>query len=108
MFTPRFISTLTSIIMSLVEAIISLRIVLKLFGANANAPFVMWIYETSRPLLTPFEGMFPTPRITEGLVIEISSLFALIVYAFAGYLIEEGIKFFEAQSERAQRRARKD
>lgn len=75
--------------MSLVELIISLRIILKLFGASETAPFVQWVYETSGPLLEPFIGMFPSPNISGGFVIEFSALFGLMVYAFIGYILLE-------------------
>ena len=80
--------TLTNTILGIVEFLLSFRIILKLFGASASAPFVSWIYETTQPLLTPFIGAFPSPRLEGGLVIEFSSLFALIVFAFVGYLID--------------------
>ncbi|MFZ2152537.1 MAG: YggT family protein [Microgenomates group bacterium] len=87
MFKPLFYS-LTSIILGIVEFLLGFRIILKLFGASAGAPFVYWIYETTQPLLKPFIGAFPSPRLEGGLVIEFSSLFALIVYAFVGYLLD--------------------
>lgn len=74
--------------MGLVEFLISLRIVLKLFGASTKAPFVTWVYETTKPLLFPFEGMFPSSTLHTGFVLEVSALFALLVYAFIGFLLE--------------------
>lgn len=89
--------TLTNAILGIIEFLLSFRIILKLFGASASAPFVRWIYETTQPLLSPFIGAFPSPRLEGGLVIEFSSLFALIVFAFAGYMIDTlffGLKYF--------------
>ena len=84
-----FLNLLISFILNLVEGLLMLRIILKLFGASMAAPFVTWAYETTQPLLTPFIGMFPSPLLTGGFIIEFSSLFALIVYAFVGYLAVE-------------------
>jgi|SRR3989338_5820657 len=86
---PQLIALLINIVTNLVEGLLGLRIILKLFGASTSAPFVTWIYETTQPLLTPFIGMFPSPRLTDGFVIEFSSLFALMVYALIGYLATE-------------------
>jgi uncharacterized protein YggT (Ycf19 family) len=86
-----YILFLTDMIISLIEFLLSLRILLKLLGASAHAPFVQWVYETTRPLLAPFEGMFPTSTLPIGLVLEISTLFALITYAFLGFLLESAI-----------------
>ncbi len=75
------------------EGLIGLRILLKLLGANTLAPFVRWVYETSKPLLAPFEGMFPSPHLRGGFVIEVSALFAFLAYAFIEYLIEELFRY---------------
>jgi uncharacterized protein YggT (Ycf19 family) len=82
-----FLKSLVNLVISLVELIISLRIVLKLFGASQQASFVQWVYETSEPLLQPFIGMFPSPNVSGGFVIEFSALFGLLVYAFLGYIL---------------------
>lgn len=87
MFQPLFY-TLSTTILGIVEFLLSLRIILKLFGASPTAPFVSWIYETTQPLLVPFIGAFPSPRLEGGFIIEFSSLFALIVFAFIGYLVD--------------------
>src|SRR3989338_9471070 len=86
---PQLIALLINIVTNLVEGLLGLRIILKLFGASTVAPFVRWIYETTQPLLAPFIGMFPSPKLSEGFVIEFSALFALIVYAFIGFLATE-------------------
>jgi uncharacterized protein YggT (Ycf19 family) len=86
---PQFLITFITLATNLVEGLLSLRIVLKLFGASTNATFVRWVYETTDPLLTPFIGMFPSPTLTDGVVIEFSSLFALMAYAFIGYILIE-------------------
>jgi uncharacterized protein YggT (Ycf19 family) len=89
-FNPvHFLNLLINFILNLIEGLLMLRIILKLFGASTRAPFVTWVYETTQPLLGPFLGMFPSPLLTGGFIIEFSSLFALIVYAFVGYLAVE-------------------
>lgn len=89
---------LVNIIIWFIEAIIGLRILLKFFGANPTTPFVEWVYETSAPLLSPFVGIFPNPRLEGGFIIEISALVALIVYAIAGSLLEDFIAQLEVRS----------
>lgn len=39
------------------EALIGLRIILRLIGANANQAIVAWIYDWSTPLVAPFSGI---------------------------------------------------
>jgi len=89
--TGSLILYLTYLVTSLVEVMIALRVVLKLFGARTAAPFVMWVYETTAPLLKPFAGMFPSPVLEGGFIIEFSALFALIVYGLVAYLIESAV-----------------
>lgn len=101
--SPGLIVGLINFITSLIEGLLGLRILLKLFGASTTAPFVSWVYETTHPLLAPFIGMFPSPKLPEGLVIEFSALFALMVYAFIGYLAIELIEtliYFGSQREK--------
>jgi hypothetical protein len=80
-----------NIVTGVLETLLSLRLILRLFGANAATPFVSWVYLTSAPLLTPFSNIFPSPRIEGLFVMEIPTLFALAVYAFLGYFLVEVI-----------------
>ena len=94
MITASTILFLNNLIFAFIEFILGLRIILRLLGA-AGAPFMQWVMDTSGPLLYPFEGMFPTARLEGGFVVEISALFALLVYAFIGYLIAEMVAYAE-------------
>lgn len=98
----KLILWLNDMILGIVEFLIGLRIILKLFGASTAAPFVVWVYNTTDPLLSPFEGMFPSPELEGQFVIEFSALFALLVYAFIGYLIRVGIAELTALTERRE------
>jgi uncharacterized protein YggT (Ycf19 family) len=86
---PILIINLTNIIVDVVETFLILRLLLKLFGASISAPFVQWIYETTDPLLWPFHGIFPSPSLARGFLIEFSTLFAIIIYLLVAYLITE-------------------
>lgn len=87
----KYILRLTDTIISIITFLIALRIILKLLAARTTAPFVTWVYETTSPLLSPFEGMFPSSTIPGGFTLEISALFALLVYSFLGFLIQSAI-----------------
>lgn len=92
--TASILNTGINAIFGLAELIIGFRIILKLFGANPGAPFVRWIYETSAPLLYPFEGIFPAPTLDGGFILEFSALFALIVYSLIAYLLTDVVRRF--------------
>lgn len=88
--------SLVSLVTWVVQALLGLRFILKLLGASSVAPFVRWVYETTDSLLTPFEGMFTQPALTGPFVLEITTLFAIIAYTFAGYLIIHIVRLLEA------------
>lgn len=64
--------------------LLTLRIVLLLLGANDTAGFVNFIYNISEPFAAPFYGMFAQP--TRGVsTLDISSIFAIIIYALLAW-----------------------
>ncbi|WP_273853270.1 YggT family protein [Guptibacillus spartinae] len=82
-----FLVSLVRLIFGIIEAILGIRILLKLFSANPTAPFVQWIYDFSAPLLYPFRNIFPTTEFAGGYVVEFSAVFALVVYSIIASLI---------------------
>lgn len=80
-------------IFGVIEALIIIRVILRLLAANPDAAFTSLIYTLTAPLIAPFEGVFPTPH-SNGSVLELSSLLAVIVYALLAYLIVRMIEIF--------------
>ncbi|HEU5140637.1 MAG TPA: YggT family protein [Bacillales bacterium] len=87
MAAKSFFAKWISIIVEIIEAIIGIHILLKLFGANSGVPFVNWMYHLSAPLLAPFKGIFENMVFNEEYVLDLSAVFALVVYGIVGYLI---------------------
>lgn len=73
--------------LGLIEALIAMRILLKLIGANAESLFAAFIYGFSQLFLFPFEGLVGTPA-AAGMVLEISSIIAMLVYALLFWAAE--------------------
>jgi hypothetical protein len=73
--------------LGLLEGLLGLRIFLKLIGANAANPFAALLYGVTDLFLVPFVGLTGTPA-ANGLVLEISSVIAMIVYALAAWVLE--------------------
>jgi hypothetical protein len=73
--------------LGILETLIALRIGLKLIAANPDSPIVALIYGFTALFLFPFEGMTPTPA-AGGMVLEISSMFAMVIYALIGWAVE--------------------
>lgn len=73
------------------EALIGLRILLKLIAANPDNPFAQFIYSITDLFLWPFVGLTRTPA-AQGIVLEIHSIIALFVYALLSVLIGRMIR----------------
>ena len=86
-FGVSFIQVLVDIFFGLAEIILGLRVIFRLFAANGFNSFVNWIYQTSDTLISPFRGIFPSVNFSHGYVLDISALFAMLIYAVVGYLI---------------------
>ncbi len=62
-------------------ALLTIRIILQLLGANPSAPFVDFTYTVSGIFAWPFYGIFSYEPSYGRSIFEISSLVAIIVYA---------------------------
>jgi hypothetical protein len=69
------------------EVLIALRVALKLIAASPGSPIVALIYAFTDLFLSPFVGMV-TSLTANGIELELSSLFAMVVYALIGWLLE--------------------
>lgn len=79
---------LIDLFVGLAEIILGLRVIFRLFDAHQTVSFVNWIYNTSAVLLTPFRGIFTNPTVTSPrYVLDLNALFAMAIYAAAGYLL---------------------
>jgi hypothetical protein len=81
------ITQLIWLFLGILEALIALRIGLKLIGANPDSPIVALIYGFTYLFLFPFEGMTATPA-AGGMVLELSSFFAMGIYALIAWAVE--------------------
>lgn len=71
-------------IFSLIIAVIALRFILALLGANPDAGFTRIIYMLSAAPMAPFLAVFPTQQV-QGAVFEWSALLAIVVYALIAW-----------------------
>lgn len=87
-----------------IETFLIFRFALKLFGANAAAPFTSFVYAVSNTLLAPFRYVFGVEQIS-GSVIEWSTLLAMFVYWLVAWGIVElivmnrSVSTYEAERE---------
>ncbi|OGO09085.1 MAG: hypothetical protein A2Y61_03100 [Chloroflexi bacterium RBG_13_60_13] len=75
------------LLFGILEALIALRIGLKLIGANPDSPVAVFIYGFTSLFLAPFAGLTGTPA-AGGMVLEITSVIAMVVYALIAWALE--------------------
>ena len=78
------LSRIIEYVSGVIVAIIAFRFVLLLFGANAQAGFVRFIYGLSGVFMAPFNLIFSTQRVA-GATFEWSALVAMAVYALLAW-----------------------
>ena len=73
-------------IVGLIEALIGLRVLLRLIAANPGNPFVHFIYSLSGVFVSPFMGIVNDPS-SGGAVLEVNSIIAMLVYLLIGWVV---------------------
>ena len=75
------------LLFGILETLIGLRFILKLIAANPASPIAALIYTITDLFLFPFAGLTATPS-AGGMVLELSTLFAMLVYALIAWATE--------------------
>ena len=68
------------------EALIGLRVILMLIGANAGNSFAAFVYQLSDLFLWPFQNLIANPTF-QNMTLEVTSIIGMIVYALLGWII---------------------
>jgi uncharacterized protein YggT (Ycf19 family) len=71
-----------------------LGFLLQLFGASTDAAFTQWVYRNVERVMEPFRGMFPAHALSDQSVLDVSLLFAMIVYLVVGLALHALIVWF--------------
>jgi len=71
-------------------ALIALRIGLKLIDANPESPIAVLLYAVTDLFLFPFAGLVGSPA-AGGMVLELSSFIAMVVYALIAWALAKTI-----------------
>ena len=74
------------LLFGVLEALIGIRIILKLLAANPANPFAHLVYKLTDVFLWPFVGLTVTPQL-DGAVFEISAVIAVFAYALLGWVL---------------------
>jgi len=75
------------LLLGILEAALALRIVFKLIGVNEANPFAALLYAVTDLFVAPFASLIGAPA-ADGMVLEISTIIAMIVYALIAWVLE--------------------
>jgi len=75
------------LVAGVLETLFAVRIILKLIVANQAAGFAQFITNATAPFLTPFAGLMKNGTTASGSVVEVTTLIAMLVYAFLAWAI---------------------
>lgn len=75
------------LLLGILVALIALRVVFLLIAVNAANPFAMLLFKVTDFFVAPFSSLIGAPA-AGGMVLEISSIIAIIVYLLFGWALE--------------------
>lgn len=87
---------------TVVLVLLFLAFLLLLLGANPDAGFVEWVYRSVQRAMAPFRGIFEPIELTDSSTLDISILFAMIVYGFVGIGLHLGGEWVTRQLHAAE------
>lgn len=83
-------------IVGFIVALLLIRFVLALLGANLDNSFASFIYAITDPLVAPFRGLLQIGEFQAGVVrVEIETLLAGLVYGLIGLGVTAAVKLAE-------------
>ena len=96
----RIARALTSLLYAFVIVALVLLVlgfILKLFGANPDASFAEWLYRSLRRVMAPFRGLFEPVPLDGRSVVDVSILFAMLVYGIVALVLHALIEWLTAR-----------
>ena len=75
--------------------VLLLRVFLLAFSANTAAGFGQFVMNTSSDYLNPFRGLFPPHQVGDTGYIDVSALFAIVVYLFVAWGFNSVISYIQ-------------
>jgi uncharacterized protein YggT (Ycf19 family) len=73
------------LVAGVLEALFAIRIILMLLTANQAAGFAQFITKVTAPFLAPFAGLMKNITASNGSVLEITTIIAMLVYALLAW-----------------------
>jgi YggT family protein len=82
-------------LLGILEMLLVIRFLLRLFGANPENQFAQLINTLSAPFMAPFATLFISPTSTNGNnIFDLNIVIAIMAYTLLSYVLVSLIKFF--------------
>lgn len=75
------------VFVSVAEAFLAVRVVLRLFNVEATNGFAQWVYEMSDTLLSPLRNVFTAQSFSSDYVVDFVALFGMVAYMVLGLFV---------------------
>jgi len=82
----------------------TLAFFLQLLGANPTSDFAAWVYRGAARVTAPFRGIFPSHPVTDDSYLDVSLLFAIIMYGIFALLMSELVSYLDRRREQSVQR----
>jgi uncharacterized protein YggT (Ycf19 family) len=92
------------LVFGIVDALLLVRLLLKILGTNPDAPFSSFIYNLTDVLLGPFKGMLAAV-VSGKTIFEPSVLIAILVYALIAWMLAKIVEIAYSRSVVVARRS---
>ena len=87
----------------LTALMLSLAFLLRLFGASPDAGFVQWVDRNAEYAMRPFRGIFPSHDLDGDSVLDLSLLFAALVYFVLALIVHAVVHWLTVRLHRQER-----
>lgn len=71
---------------------------LRLFGASTDAEFTQWVYRSVERVMDPFRGIFPPRELSDQSILDVSLLFAMIIYSIVALALHALVEWLAYRS----------
>lgn len=93
----RLLARIAYTIIVLIQGIIAIRFVARLFNLNSSNELVKWVIETSEIFVSPFYGVLDqSTLVVNGFTLDLNALVAGFFFLIAGFICIEIVKAFSA------------
>lgn len=88
-----------------VDVMLLFRVLLLLSGANMQAGFYQFVLQATSDAMGPFRSLFPPHPVGQTGYLDVSAIFAIVVYLLVAYLVGQLVSFLDHKARSLRRRS---